>query len=94
MVRLKPAEDVNAGKGNPPEGPKSLRWRPRRLKPRLWLCRSLVGRAPGGGGKAHRGRRVGDCWSDTAVLHLSRGGEVRVCSGHHRVGDAGKTSAT
>ncbi len=81
VVRLKPAEDVSAGKGTPPEGPKVAA-----LAPMVEPAPVAVPVTGGSGAEVVVGRRIGagasvTAGSDTEVLHLSRGGEVRVCSG-------------
>jgi AMIN domain len=81
MVRLKPAEDVNAGKKTPVEVPKVAA-----VAPALEAAPVAVPVTGGSGAEVVVGRRIGagasvTAGSDTEVLHLTRGGEVRVCPG-------------
>ena len=81
MVRLKPAEDVNAGKGAQPEAPRVAA-----LSPMVEPVPVAVPVTGGSGAEVVVGRRIGagasvTAGSDTEILRLSRGGEVRVCPG-------------
>jgi hypothetical protein len=77
MVRLKPAEDVNAGKKKPPlRAPTELGFPTK--------APAIVPVTGGGGDVMIAGSRIAAGSSlttgpDTAVLQLSRGGEVRLC---------------
>jgi len=80
MVRLKPASDVNAGKKSSPFQPPTV--------PDLSLAADpvLVPVTGGSGAMVRAGSRIGSgstvtAGSETAVLRLSGGGEVRVCPG-------------
>src|SRR5579859_5849791 len=78
MVRLKPPEDVNAGKkAFDPETATGFS---------LTKDASVVPVTSGSGSMAMSGSRIGagssvTAGSDTTILHLPRGGEVRVCPG-------------
>ena len=79
MVRLKPPEDVNAGKKTSPQpGPETG----------YTLSRdaTVIPVAGAGGATVMDASRLGagssvTAGSDTTILHLPRGGEVRVCPG-------------
>lgn len=80
MVRLKPAEDVNAGGKSPPLQQPTV--------PGLSLGASaaVVPVSGGSGAMALAGSRIGagasvTAGSETAVLRVSGGGEVRICPG-------------
>jgi hypothetical protein len=80
MVRLKPAEDVNAGGKSSPLQPPTV--------PGLSLgaTPALVPMTSGSGAMALAGSRIGagasvTAGSETAVLRVSGGGEVRICPG-------------
>lgn len=78
MVRLKPPEDVNAGKQ--PVDPATA------TGFALTKDASVVPVTGGSGSMAMSGSRIGagssvTAGSDTTILHLPRGGEVRVCPG-------------
>lgn len=80
MVRLKPASDVNAGKKSSPFQPPMV--------PGLSLAATpaVVPVTSGSGAMVLAGSRIGSgsavtAGSETAVLRVSGGGEVRVCPG-------------
>ena len=78
MVRLKPVEDLNAGK-NALQPPTSSTIS-------LGASPAIVPVTSGSGAIAVADNRLGTgssftAGSDTAILHLARGGEVRVCPG-------------
>jgi AMIN domain len=80
MVRLKPAEDASLGKNSDPQQPQ--RTAGFTLTREALIVPVVGGAAP----TALDASRVGvgssiTAGSDTAILHLSRGGEVRVCPG-------------
>ncbi|MFZ1009702.1 MAG: AMIN domain-containing protein [Candidatus Sulfotelmatobacter sp.] len=80
MVRLKPAEDVNAASKKSPFRPQEVPTVARAVGP------ALVPVIKHGSDVIYAGSRVTagsslTAGSDTAVLQLSRGGEVRVCPG-------------
>ena len=78
LVRLKPAEDVNAGKNSPePATAAGMS---------LGTTAAMTPVTGGEGALVLAGSRIGSgstvtAGSDTAILRLSRGGELRVCPG-------------
>jgi hypothetical protein len=79
MVRLKPAEDVNASKSPPAQPPTAA-------DVSLSSSPFIVPVTSGTGSTVFTDDRLGagsavTAGSDTTVLHLSRGGEVHVCPG-------------
>ena len=80
MVRLKPAGDVNAGKKSSPFQPPTV------AGISLGGTPAVVPVTSGSGPMVQAGSRIGSgstvtAGSDTAVLRVSGGGEVRVCPG-------------
>ena len=80
LVRLKPPEDVNASKNSPASEPPTV--------PGLSLsgAPAVIPITSGAGALALAGSRIGSgstitAGSDTAVLRLARGGELRICPG-------------
>ena len=78
-VRLKPAEDVTAAKKSPYQPP-SLSTLAMTARPAVVPVTSGAGAVVLAGNRIGAGSSV-TAGSDTAVLQLSRGGEVRVCPG-------------
>ncbi len=79
MVRLKPAEDVNAGKKPSPAPPTTSTLA-------AGAAPAVVPVTGGSGSVVLADNRMGSgssmtAGAETAILHLSRGGEVRVCPG-------------
>jgi hypothetical protein len=79
MVRLKPAEDVNASQASPFELPKVLALGAA-ASPAVVPVTGGTGAVVLAGSRISAGSSV-TAGSDTAVLHLARGGEVRICPG-------------
>lgn len=79
MVRLKPAEDPSAGKKSPFQTP-SVQGLGMGSTPAVVPVSSGPGRVVLAGSRIGAGSSV-TAGTDTAVLRLSRGGEVRVCPG-------------
>jgi hypothetical protein len=78
MVRLKPPEDVNAGKKkSPPRGPTTLSLTPTRA-PAIVPVTAGAGEVLVDASQIASGSSL-TTGPDTAVLRLSRGGEVRIC---------------
>ncbi|HUA14528.1 MAG TPA: AMIN domain-containing protein [Verrucomicrobiae bacterium] len=79
MVRLKPAEDVSAGKNSPFQPPK-VPALAGSVSPAVVPVSGGAGSAVVAGSRFAAGTSI-TAGSDTSVLHLDRGGEVRVCPG-------------
>lgn len=80
MVRLKPVSDTNAGKKTTPFEPPTV------LGVSLDSAPTIVPITGGSGGSVVAGSRIGSgssitAGSETAVLRVSGGGEIRVCPG-------------
>ena len=80
MVRLKPAEDVNAASKKSPFQPQEVPTVTRAVGPALVPVIKHGGDVIFAGSRVTAGSSL-TAGSDTAVLQLSRGGEVRVCPG-------------
>jgi len=79
MVRLRPAGDVSAAK-KPPFQPPSIPTLAAAAPPIVVPVTAGAGTVVLAGSRLHAGSSV-TAGSDTAILHLSHGGEVRVCPG-------------
>ncbi len=80
MVRLKPAEDVNAGKKSTPFEPPTVPGISLGAGPAVVPVTGGAGATVAAGGRIGSGATL-TAGSDTAVLRVSGGGEVRVCPG-------------
>jgi AMIN domain len=79
MVRLKPPEDANAGKKSSPQPPKEMSLVPA-TEPAVVPVTSGVGDVLLAGSRFAAGSSL-SAGSETAVLQLTRGGQVLVCPG-------------
>jgi hypothetical protein len=79
MVRLKPPEDPNAGKKTPLQAPQVMAWTPTETALAVPVS-SGVGDVVLGASRFAAGSSL-TAGSETAVLRLAKGGEVRVCPG-------------
>ena len=80
MVRLKPVEDLSAARKKAPARPPQVMSLPPDAAPAVIPVTSGVGEVVLAGKRFAAGSSL-TAGSDTLLLHLSRGGEVRVCPG-------------